>query len=277
MALQTFLAKTFAAKTFQAATFSSEQLAPLDDFRLMTFRGWTFRAGTFSGAEAPILAPGCIPSDIVTLDTRGDELVWDNTSTVSYASVAKTGDTLYCPVGLHRHAISRKELATSNGVYVPEDTVWRMPRSALPVAPKVRDRLTDAEGVVWTVLEVSRIAATQRFRLVCRDLILVENLRDEIIIQTPSYTFDTVGIRIKTFSVKYADIAARVQPISSEIVDERGIRGLKVTHECIVDRTLEDVTNEDRVSFGGKFYEIRGWSFPERIDELMRLELELMP
>jgi hypothetical protein len=37
------------------------------------------------------------------------------------------------------------------------------------------------------------------------------------------------------------------------------------------------VTNEDRVSFGGRFYEIRSYERPERIDELPILNVELVP
>ena len=253
----------------------------LNTFASRTFQGSakdTFNCGTFTGTSEPVLAGGCTPTDFVSLDTSTDDAVWDNVSDISFASVSKTDDALTCIMRAHRHAIGRKELAVSNGVYVPEDTIWRLPRRSMgTVVPKVRDRITDVENVVWTILEVSRIAATQRYRCVCRDLILVENLRDSILIETPSYTFDTAGIRIKTFTSKYAGLPARVQPITSEIVDERAIRGFKTTHTVIVDRQLS-VTNEDRIVLeNGRILEIRGYRDPERIDELPQIDAELVP
>jgi head-tail adaptor len=285
MALSSFAAVSFAAQTFAAGEFSgASQGRFLASFKAKSFASNSFAAGTFTGinvvADPEQLGPvtidmQCTPALTRTLDFSQDHLVWDNYLTVSYLSVRKSGDQMYCPQRCHKHAISQKELAASDGVYVPTDVMLRMPGNQ-PFLPKPRDRWTDEMGTTWTVLEVARIVTLSRYRLVSRDLILHHDLRDAIDVMTPNYTFDASGIRIKTFTSKYTGIAARVQPISADILDERGVRGLRISHQCIVGQEL-DVTNEDRVNFGGKHYEIRGFHNPERIDELQVLDLELVP
>ena len=290
MALLSFAAQTFAANTFAGATFAGDGLifpsgrTGLQTFAQDTFAAITFAPATFGagfgrtpGHRPQVIPIGCVPTYAPNLIFDNDYLVWDNTCTVSYVSVNKTGDQNFCPSGCHRHAISRKELAASDGVYTPDDVVLRIPRPMLAVKPKPRDRWTDEEGEVFTVLEVGRIVGVQRYRLVCRNLIIAHELNDLIDIQRATITYDSAGVKIKTpWTVVYPQLAARVQPITSETVDERGVRGFKTTHTIILSQEVV-VTNEDRVSFAGRFYEIRGYHNPERIDELPVIDAELVP
>jgi hypothetical protein len=289
MSLGTFRCRTFRALgSFAQRTFSGPPSHPSQRPGLQTFSCRTFaKLGNYAqetfGGLPQALGPGgtippigCIPSYQPTLSFAGDELVWDNRENVSYVSVNKAGDQSYCPANCHRSAITLKELAASNGVYVPRDLVLRIPRSQLPVTPKPRDRWTDSEGQTFTVLEVGRNVGRERHRLVCRNLVIEAALDDVITVQRASISYDQSGVKQKAWYTLYSNVPARIQPQTAELVDERGVRGLKVSHECILGQVVV-VTNEDRVLLNGRFYEIRGYSMPERIDELMRLELDLVP
>jgi head-tail adaptor len=294
MALRTFLARTFAALgTFGAGTFtgqgtdhpsgrpglqtfSARTFSALDTFAEDTFGGMPMHvAQVIGGGPVPM---GCIPTYAPNLIFDNDYLVWDNTSTVSYVSVdLKDGDQNFCPSGCHRHAISRKELAASDGVYTPDDVVLRIPRPMLAVKPKPRDRWTDEEGETFTVLEVGRIVGVQRYRLVCRNLILAHELDDLITIQRASISYDAAGVKIKTWGPLVTNLECRVQPVSSSIVDERGVRGFKVSHEIIISQEVS-ITNEDRILLkSGQYLEVRGYQQSERIDELPRILAEAVP
>ena len=218
----------------------------------------------------------CTPAYTPNFPTEGEYLVWDNVQTVLHTSVRNTGNVETCVDYAHRHNIGRRELIASNGVYTPDDVIWRFPSVEAVIRPKPRDTITDSEGTVWTILEVGRNLATYHYRCVCRDLIIAEDLDDLIDIETPAITYDDAGVKTKTWSVLYNDRPCRLQPFTAEIADERGIRGLRITHQIFLAQAVV-VTNEDRVSFGGRYYEIRGYHNPERIDELPVLDVELVP
>ena len=239
------------------------------------FGNGLFAAGLFNNTAGSVLPDPCAPDYTPTLDFSQDYLVWDNIQTVDHTSVRTSGDVVTCILG-HRHNIDRRELAASNGVYTPDDLIWRLPKPTCPIRPKPRDLITDAEGRTVTMLQVSYIVDQQRYRCVCRDLILANDLYDTIDVETPTITYTTAGAKVKTWEALYSDIPARLQPITADLVDERGMRGLRVTHELIVGQALV-VTNEDRVVLDGVYYEIRGYHNPERIDELPVLDVELVP
>lgn len=210
------------------------------------------------------------------LDFTFDDLVWDNVQTIDHTSVRITGDVTTEIDRAHRHYIGRKELAASNGVYTPDDVIWRFPDRYVTNKPKPRDRILDADGVTWTILEAWYIFDQKRHRCACRNLILAFDLYDQIDVETPAITYDAAGVATKTWGTLYSQIPSRLQPITADIADERGIRALRVTHNLIVDRVLS-VTNEDRVLLNGTYYEIRGYHNPERIDELLVLDVEIVP
>lgn len=243
------------------------------------------------------------------LDMSLDYLCWTNTSSVLYESAravpsvadkpprfdGKTPATstppsrnqpLLIPVAKRRN-LTRRELASSGGVYTGLDQVYLLPDALFPVglASKPGDvvvELTDGSaeeqpGTRWTVLEVGWGKNRQTRRLTCRDLVLAYDLRDAITIERPAITYDAAGAPYKAFPsdavnpggvVLYQDLPARVQLVTKDMADERGIRGLEGKYEVIVGQEV-DVTSEDRIALpGGVYLDIVGYKNAMRIDEL---------
>lgn len=247
------------------------------------------------------------------LDQSQDYQSWDNTSAVLYevargvpsiADAASRFDgrtpaptpapsrnlTQYVPVAKRRN-LTNRERAASGGVYTSLDQVWIIPAALLPgVLPKPADVVVETldgsngqlPGTRWTVLETSLGKNRQTHRLTCRDLVLAYDLRDSITIERPAISYDAAGVPVKAFPsdaqpggvVLYADLPARIQLVSKEIAEQRGVRGLEGKYEVTVGQEV-DVTSEDRIVLaGGMYLDIVGYQNAQRIDELPKIIAE---
>ncbi len=214
-------------------------------------------------------------------DFSADYLLYDNAEAITYQSVAAASRTSYPIATAVRLTKSAKERAPSNAAYVGADLQWLVSGTLLPVPPKPGDQIQDAAGVLWTVQTADYEVLDKQYLLDCLNLAIVYQLQDTITIERPTISYDGSGVRVKTWpptggSTPYQNLAARVQPLDASLVDERGLRGLAVTHACIVSQQVS-VTNEDRINLGGVYYEIRGYHNPARVDELPVIDAELVP
>lgn len=191
-----------------------------------------------------------------------------------------------------KRPLKARELAASGGVYTALDRLWLLPNALIPAgySPKPADVLTDSAGTRWTVLEAENTRNGSTWRLTCRDLVLALDLRDKIDVERAALSQDAAGAVVKLFpsgpapnggKLLFAAVPARVQLLTDEIKDERGIRGFSGTHAIIVGQELTGVTNEDRVALtvAGKttYYDIVGYHNATRIDELPILDVESRP
>lgn len=232
----------------------------------------------------------------IELDHSRDYLAWDNTEAVRLTSRRKSsagGDmTDLVPVA-RRRALTRRELAASRGVYVATDLVWEIPSDQIQALlldrrqPKPGDLVEPEDGTAeqYTALEVKGqcrdAAGYQTWVLTSRNLALHHDLRDLVDIQRPATSYDRSGTRLKLWppeggSTPYRSLPARVQLLTEELADERGIHGFKGTHAVIVGRPV-DLTAEDRIKWGSTYLEILGLHNPERIDELPVIDAVLAP
>jgi head-tail adaptor len=226
------------------------------------------------------------------LDLSQDYLSWDNTEAVQYASVRNT-DTMYDVIPMvRRRMLSAKELAASGGAYIGGDSAFLIPTPLLAALlaqerqPKPGDQILDAGGQTWTVLgaqgQKQDRTAYQTWKCVCRNLAIVYDLQDLIDIQRATITYDAGGGKVKTWpsdgggSTPYPSLPARVQLLTDEVVEERGMRGFRGTHAVIVSKQLS-VTYEDRIKWGSVYLDIVGYHNPERIDELPVIDAMLPP
>ena len=217
------------------------------------------------------------------LDQSRDYLTWDNTEAVTYQSRrAAGGPKAPIPVA-KRRPLKKHELSASGGVYTGLDRVWIVPAALLPpgVVPKPADVLTDAKGTPWTVLEAAAAKTDQTWRLTSRDLVLAYDLRDMVNVERAAISYDAAGAAIKAFptgspsggQVLYAGLPARVQLLTGEIAEERGIRGTERAYDVIVGGQVDDVSEaEDRINWNGVYLDIVRLKNAERIDELPVLE-----
>ena len=225
------------------------------------------------------------PNDMAQLDHSDDFLVWDNSERITYES---TDGRKASVAGCLRIELTLKEQAVSGGGYLGADLNWLIPRKRLPAGFVMGDpgsTVTDDKGNSFTVLDCAKQVRdktdTQVFRLHTRNLAIAYQLRDLITIERAHITYDAAGAMVKSWppaggSNLYASLPAKVQLLSKEFSEERGISGFKGTHAVYVSRQVPLVTFEDRIRWtdaGVTYYlNIAGVRNPERLDELPLLD-----
>ncbi len=210
----------------------------------------------------------------ITLDHRRNYTYWHNTETVKLTSTARRADEqTECMVSnAKKRPLTYKELATSQGAYTGTDRVWLLPQVLTTFPPKPGDKITDPAANVWTVLECPQIDLEALYRCTTRDLAIAYQLRDFCDLQVPTFTLDSSSVNVRTWTVKYPSLRCRVQPVQADQVDERGVRGARVTHTIFVEANIDPTDghgNFGRIALAdGTILEITGYHNPERIDEL---------
>jgi hypothetical protein len=213
----------------------------------------------------------------MTLDVSRDYLTWENREPVTHTGTTDTAATAVQDA--RRFPVRRHEQAASGGVYRGDDRVWCLPAVQCSFEPLPGDRVTDSAGTVWTVLEAKPVglgSSLSHYRLVTRDLVLAERLRDTLDVERPAITYDASGVALRAWAAAYSGIPCRIQPQEANAIEERGLYGFEGTHLGFVDRQLT-LTAEDRVLSNGVYYDLKGWHNAQRIDELQVLDLRLPP
>lgn len=232
----------------------------------------------------------------LSIDASQNYKVWGNTEPITLGSVERQGtglavqSTANIPIA-KRRAPTFRELSASNGAYTGADLVWLLPVAQLPTGtpnPKPGDRIPDASGTIWTVLEAALNALKSTWRLMTRNLALAYQLYDTIDIQRAAITYDKAGAIVRgwpddatpTGTVVYPALPAKVQLLTQETKEVFGVYGLSGTYAVTVAHDL--VTQKmDRIAWrpsGTTIYlDILGQHNPQRIDELPVLDCQLQP
>lgn len=218
-----------------------------------------------------------------SLDFSNDYLYWNFAEAVTYYSRSNQGGIP--PVAVSkalRGTLTERELAASNGAYCGQDVRWLIPNGLLSgTVPKPGDKVKDAALTEFTILPdgTSYDIADRIWELITRDVVLHYELRDAITIQLPTLSKDAAGGKVKTWVDDAVNVPARLQPLQGDIFEEREVRGLRVTHVCYLEDT--DVASADgelgRLKCAGVFYEIKGYTKPLVIGQLMEITCELLP
>lgn len=213
----------------------------------------------------------------VEFDVSDDWPVWDNRAPVTFVSRRTAGDRSTILVDAVKRAVGRAEVAASKGVYTRDDVNFSIPRALLPagVEPKPRDAVVERDGTEWTVLRAALNGFRGAWVLTTRNLRIVEALHDEVEVQQPRYVRDATGARRAAWATAQT-VYGRLQPVTAAVSEERGLRGLRVTHTLFLDREVE-VSNEYRVKVAGRVYEVRGYRNSHKIDQLPEMDVELVP
>lgn len=237
---------------------------------------------------------------VLSVNALSNYQIWGNTEEVFLYSVTRggaTGTALVtgnpCEIDTaKRRAPTYKELSASNGAYTGQDLVWLLPAALMngaPNAPKPGDRIKDAAGNTWTVLEAALNALKSTWRLMTRNLALAHQLYDLIDIQRSAVTYDAAGGALRgwpddpspTGTVVYASLPAKVQLLTQATSEVLGVFGLKGTYAVFVGQDVV-IQKMDRIAWkptGGAatYLDILGQHNPQRIDELPILDCILQP
>lgn len=209
-------------------------------------------------------------------------LDWVESITHQQGRLGQTGPQTVIRVA-KRRAMTKAEVMASGGAYTREDVNWHLPVLECPqgFAPMPGDTITDSEEVHWTVLERAWNKVRQTWRLTTRNLALAYRLSEKIDIERADIRQDAAGGTIRLWpphggKVAYEQILARVQPQTTQRVEERGIRDVETIYQVILDRQVV-LTGQDRIKWvdavGDVHYlDITALRNPERLDELPVLD-----
>lgn len=216
----------------------------------------------------------------LSVDCSQNYLAWGNTEAVTLASAATSGATQYSLPTAKRRNPTYKERLPTGGVYGAALLTWLIPNTVLQsvaagYAIKMADTITDAGGVVYTVLEASFNALRSTWLCVTLDLTLAFGLYDTITVTRPQLTLDADSGRTYTDAATiYSAVPCRIQETDADTIDERGRRLTRHRYTVPVGQQLT-LSIEDQVTDqNGLVYEVKGWQDAGRIDELMKLHLE---
>jgi len=214
----------------------------------------------------------------MSLDLTTDYLALDFPEAVTYRSVATAGNTDQAVTKAFQYPVTDKERSPSNGVYQAFEKIWQIPGALVtPLVPKPRDVVLDSGSTAWTVQLVSYSAATQAWNLTCLNLVLALDLRDLITIQRATLEEEATAAKKKTWETLYADLAARMQKIEDQEEDYLDARGMKGQYLVYLSQAVSVESSTDRILFDGRYYDIRSYRNPDRIDELPVIVAELVP
>lgn len=181
-----------------------------------------------------------------------------------------------------RKELSEQDIIASGGALSSQDLVWLIPKNLLEVQPNKGDVVVDeAESRRWTVLTFSFSQLNEIWELSCRDLGITYDLSDLCDIERASSFRDDSGTPVKRFppeggEVLHSRLPCRLQPLQSEIAEEKGVRGFRTTYDLILDREI-DITNEDRVKLGDRVFEVRSYRQSEAVGLPPVVGLEEVP
>lgn len=220
-----------------------------------------------------------------------DWRTWDITEPVVFESVRPTGPAdsrgdvaeagvvTAVPVAKRLDMTSR-ELAASGGAYQSGDVTWLIPSVFLPSGAEPGDVIQVGQSERWNVLDTTFNREDYVWELKARNPAVAYNLRDVIDIERPTITYDAAGAAVMLFpsgpapnggAVRYPKLLCKVQPLESDIAEERGIRGTQTKYQVYLSRQVV-VVQYDRVNWQGTILDILATHNPERIDEMPYLE-----
>jgi hypothetical protein len=179
-----------------------------------------------------------------------------------------------------RRAIRTAERSPSGGAYTGAEVRWLIPGALVPSDPKPGDVVVDGKGVRWTALTVETNRHGATFVLGCVALAVAFDLRDTIDVERPAVSYDAAGAPVMAFPSDptnpggeklYSALLCRVQLLTQEVREERGIRGLESAYDVMIEQTVR-VTMQDRIFWRGTYLDITGFKQADRIDQLNVIE-----
>lgn len=219
--------------------------------------------------------------EAVTLQTS-DEVAWESMTVNEWAELTVdewdamlVADPQTAIAKALQRALTTIELAQSEGKYRAGDTVWHFPFSEVSTAPVPGDKIIDASLERWTVLSASEQTLSARFRCVCRNLSISEDLNTLIDIQNATYTKGEGGAQTRTWSAFRTDVRAKIAEQEEDATTEHDNRYI-LKRVIIYTEDLFAIDNNYRVvAADGSIYNVTAFAAPEAIDVLPEIHAVL--
>ena len=170
-----------------------------------------------------------------------------------------------------RRAVTTREATESNGRYTASDVRWHLPATELPTAPGLGDRIVDATGESWTILETRQATCSSRWECLARNLAIVGGLNAYVTILREVAAKGRSGAVEPMLVALTSAVRARVQELSSRRAEEHGRQSgviearIYLAEPIVVDGACRVQTAD------GTLYEVTGYEHAESIGSLFTI------
>jgi len=209
----------------------------------------------------------------LTLAIADDLDLFDGLETATFTHrVDSSTDAI--TVALFR-AISTDEAAASDGKYTTEDVRAHVKTSEVGTDPEPGDTITDASGVIWTILSVQRDTLATRWRLICRRLDIADEASTLITIESATWAKSAGGAQVATWSTSQSNVRAKIQRIAADETDETNQRQVKA--RFVITSEVQNLVGKSHRILGSDatIYRILGYRNTDRIDSLYEILAEV--
>jgi hypothetical protein len=117
-----------------------------------------------------------------------------------------------------QRAVNTRELAAGNGKYLAGDTRWHLPFAEVLDQPNVGDRIKDASGEFYHVLDVFAETITRRWKCISRNLRIAMGIDSHVRVQEATIA-NVRGVANRVWRTTRV-VDARVQPNESRNTEE---------------------------------------------------------
>ncbi len=159
---------------------------------------------------------------------------WHGKETVTLV-VSGTPEISYSVDEAKRFEVTTRDIPTQKtGAFVGADLIWIIPSAKLPgiLNPKIADRVVDAYGNSYTVLDTFENGWRNWWKLTTRNLVFAYSLKDVISHWTAQNSKDSGGGRIAgTYTKVKENVPAKIQEITSAREDLLGKRQARRIYE----------------------------------------------
>lgn len=205
----------------------------------------------------------------VTWSPAGDMAVMDGLETVTVV----TGADSEVSASAVRRAVTTKEAEASNGDYTTADYVYHLPVADLTFSPLPGGSVTDADTVVGVILDAQKATIKTRWRLICRDLQISEDLTTLVDIELATFVKGAGGAQEETWAVWQSEVRAKLQRVSAMAGVDQNKRDTATTW-VMYSETQHLVNRNHRVvNSEGDIFRVLGFHMPDRIDALFEIDL----
>jgi len=196
----------------------------------------------------------------------------DITDGLEAVTLVRRGKTSTSVAKALQRAISTHEVEISDGKYRAGDVRWHLPAAEVTTAPEPGDKIKDAGGNYYTLLDVQAATLENRWRCIARNVEVANLLNDTFSFEKATFSKGTQGAAEASYT---GDMVARgrLQPVDTTMVVEAGAKRSAKRWRLFVASDLA-ITHEHRVKGpGGTYYTILSTAGQERIGEVQTVEV----
>jgi hypothetical protein len=172
-----------------------------------------------------------------------------------------------------QRAVKDSEVAASDGKYIGGDTRWHLPVAEVATRPRIGDRIQDAAGEFWHILDVFDETLTARWKCISRNLRIAMGLDTHVRIQEATVS-NVRGVASRIWrTVRTAN--ARIQPTTTaNTAEERSSQQIR-TATIWFGEDVELKPQSRLIDPRGTIWEVREYTADETLGEFQAATAEV--